>query len=357
MRRALLVTTAMILVLPLGGCAVNELGLEGKGKYHGTLVGSGASSQQAAQEAWIAGFQSANADATIEYDPSGSGAGRDSFIAGGSMFAGSDRALHIDEIESSHFAACAEGSGIVEVPAYISPIAVVFTLEGIDRLDLDPTTIARIFSGEITRWNAEPIAASNPGVELPDLAITPVHRADDSGVTENFTEYLSVAAADSWPYEPDGVWPITNGEAAPQTSGMVAAVRNGVGTIGYVDASRARGLDAVAVKVGDEFVPYSAEAAAAVVDVSTVEPGRGPADLAFDLDRTPSASGVYPIVLISYLIACQEYREPAIGELARGFFEYVISEEAQRAAQEHAGSAPMSASLQQRAAEAVATIH
>ena len=59
----------------------------------GTLVGGGASSQDAAQEAWVAGFQTANPDVTIDYDPAGSGAGREMFIAGGERFAGSDRAF------------------------------------------------------------------------------------------------------------------------------------------------------------------------------------------------------------------------------------------------------------------------
>src|SRR5690554_4276765 len=294
----------------------------------GTVVGGGASSQQAAQEAWVAGFQSTNPDVTVEYDPAGSGAGRDMFIAGGASFAGSDRALTEEEIDTKDFEACAPGSGIIELPAYLAPIVVVFQIEGVPELKLDPETIARIFAGDITRWDDDAIVSQNPDADLPDLRITPAHRSDESGTTENFTDYLAAAAPDAWPYEPHGTWPFESGEAAQGTSGLVDTVRNGAGTIAYVDASRAGDLGVVSVKVGDEYVPYSAEAASAIVDASPVVEGRGPGDLAIEIDRTSDAEGVYPIVLISYLIGCEEYPDPAQAELVRAYFEYVVSDEA-----------------------------
>jgi phosphate transport system substrate-binding protein len=110
------------------------------------------------------------------------------------------------------------------------------------------------------------------------------------------------------------------------------------------------------VKVGDEYVPYSAEAASAIVDASPISEGRGPGDLAIEIDRTSSESGVYPIVLISYLIGCAEYVDPSQGELVRAYFDYVISDDAQNLAAEYAGSAQISATLQQKAEEAVARI-
>jgi phosphate transport system substrate-binding protein len=339
----------------LSSCAVNEGGSASESRYDGILVGGGSSAQQAAQEAWIVGFQTANSKATVEYDPAGSGAGREMFIAGGSDFAGSDRAFTPEELEGEEFIDCEPGSGIIELPAYISPIAIVFQLEGIDALNLDADTIAHIFTGEITRWDDPAITEQNPDVDLPDAAITPVHRSDDSGVTENFTEYLASAAPDVWTHEPEGVWPYS-GEAAQGTSGVVDSVTNGTGTIGYIDASRAGQLGQVSVKVGDEYVPYSSEAAAAIIDASPVAEGRTPGDLAIEIDRTSSAAGVYPVVLISYLIGCADYRDDDTAELVRGYFEHVISPEAQEQAAESAGSAPISRELSQRASAAVSLI-
>lgn len=323
----------------------------------GTVVGGGASSQQAAQEAWVAGFQSANPDATVEYDPAGSGAGRDMFIAGGASFAGSDRAFEAEELDTEPFEACAAGSGIIELPTYIAPIVVAFRLDGIEQLNLDADTIARIFAGDVTRWDDQAIAKQNSDIELPDVAITPVHRSDESGTTENFTDYLAAAAPDAWPHEPDGVWPFSGGEAAQGTSGLVDTVRNGTGTITYLDASRAGDLGVVAVKVDQDYVPYSADAAAAIVDASPIAAGRDEGDLAIEIDRTSTETGVYPIVLISYIIGCAEYRHSDQGELVKAYFEYLISDEAQQLASQYAGSAPISRELHELASAAVALMH
>jgi phosphate transport system substrate-binding protein len=244
---------AMTAALALSSCAANEGSTADSGDagsestLSGNLVGAGSSAMDAAQQAWIAEFQTANPDVTIDYDPSGSGAGRDTFLEGASGYAGSDRAFNDEEIAAGGFAGCAPDSTIIQLPLYISPIAVIFNLEGVDSLNLDPATIAGIFAGTITNWNDPAIAATNDGVELPDQAITPVHRSDDSGTTENFTDYLAQAAPEVWTYEADGVWPFEGGEAAQGTSGVVDAVTNGTGTIGYADASRAGDLGTVAV--------------------------------------------------------------------------------------------------------------
>ncbi|GAA3644203.1 phosphate ABC transporter substrate-binding protein PstS [Microbacterium awajiense] len=323
----------------------------------GTLDATGASSQAAGQEAWVAGFQSANPDVTINYEPTGSGTGRENFIAGASNFIGSDRAFNEEELAGS-FGACAEdgAAGIVQLPLYISPIAVAFNLEGIDSLNMSADTIAGIFAEEITNWNDEAIAADNPDVELPDLAISPVHRADDSGTTDTFTLYLAEAAPDVWSFEPDGVWPLQSGESAQGTSGVVDATRNGNGTIVYADASQVEGLGTVSVKVGEEFVPYSAEAAAMIIDSSPFlyDPASG--DLSLEVDYTTTEAGVYPIALVSYLIACKEYEDANTAELVSAYFTYMASPEGQDASAANAGSAPISDSLRTQVDEAIALI-
>lgn len=351
---------AAVAALALAGCAANEdtggTPSESTGPVlEGEIAGGGSSAQEVGVGAWIAGFQTANPGVTITYDPSGSGAGRESFQAGAFPYAGSDRAFTLDEIAAGPFDGCVEGTDIIELPTYISPIAVIFNIEGVDALNLDADAIAGLFAGTITNWNDPAIAALNEGVELPDVAVTPVHRADDSGTTENFTDYLFQAAPSVWTYEADGVWPLDSGEAAQGTSGVVSAVAGGNGTVGYADASRAaeEGLSTAAVKVGDEFVSYSPEAAAAIVDASPFEEGRTAGDLALTLDRTSEAAGVYPIVLVSYQIACEEYIDTAIAPIVKGFLQYVASPEGQDAAAEAAGSAPISDSLREQVNAAI----
>ncbi|HEU4511483.1 MAG TPA: phosphate ABC transporter substrate-binding protein PstS [Nocardioidaceae bacterium] len=321
----------------------------------GTLNGAGSSAQEAAQGTWQAGFQTLNPGVTVNYDPVGSGGGREQFLAGGVAFAGSDAYLSEDEGELS----AAEkqcGSPAIEVPSYVSPIAVIYNIEGVDRLRLSPEVLAGIFNGKITSWDDPRIVEDNPDTDLPASRITPVHRADDSGTTENFTEYLSQAGGGAWPHDPDGVWPIKAGEAGQGTSGVVSAVKNGQGTIGYADESQAGDLAVAEVRVGDEYVEPTPEAAARILEVSERVEGRAEVDMAYELDRATQESGVYPIVLTSYLIACQTYPDEETAELVKGYLSYVVGEEGQQAAAESAGSAPLSPSIQETALDIIEEI-
>ncbi len=159
-------------------------------------------------------------------------------MAGAVDFAGSDAALKDEELAGAE-KRCGGADNLIELPAYVSPIAVIYNLDGVDNLQLSPATVAGIFLGKITKWNDAAIAADNPDATLPDTAIVPVHRSDESGTTENFTDYLNKTAGDVWTAEASGEWPTKGGEAADGTSGVVAAVKNGTGTIGYADASQA----------------------------------------------------------------------------------------------------------------------
>ncbi len=334
-----------------------QAGSSSSSNLTGQLVGVGASSQGSAQEAWIAELQKQHPKLTINYDPAGSGTGREAFANGASAFAGSDRAFNTAEIESNSFDSCTPDSELIEFPAYISPIAIIFNLPGITSLNLDAPTIANIFNGTIKTWNDPAIAAQNPGVSLPDTPIKPVHRSDKSGTTDNFTDYLASAAAEQWAAGKVEEWPREyGGEGAQGTSGVVSAVKNGAGTIGYADASRAADLGIVALKVGEQHVSYTPAAAAAIVDISPQAPRRAPSDLVIDIDRDTAQPGVYPLVLVSYLIGCAEYKDSKQADLAKTYFQHVASVEGQQAAQSHAGSAPLSAGLQNRVSSIVAEI-
>nr|WP_233613161.1 phosphate ABC transporter substrate-binding protein PstS [Leucobacter edaphi] len=353
-----------IAALALTSCAANESGGDNAGggdksssNLSGELIGAGASSQGSAQEAWISAFQTAHEKVTVNYDPTGSGAGRETFQQGASSFAGSDRAFKLEEVKKGPFQACATDSGIVEFPAYISPIALIFNVEGVKSLKLDAPTVAKIFSGKITKWNDPAIASQNPDAKLPDSNITAVHRSDDSGTTGNFTDYLGAAAPNDWKPGSIETWPKEfGGEGAQGTSGVVEAVKNGVGTIGYADASRAKDLGTVEIKVGEKYVAYTPEAAAAIVDASEFETGRTDHDLALKLDRTSDKEGVYPIVLVSYLVGCEKYAKPENAELVKQYFSYIVSEEGQKAAASSAGNAPISSSLRDKVQKAIDAI-
>ena len=321
----------------------------------GTLTGIGASSQQAAMTAWQNGFQSANSGSTVQYSPDGSGAGRKAFLAGGANFAGSDAYLSDDEVEQAKQQCGPDGA--MDLPVYISPISVAFNLPGVESLNLDAPTIAKIFKGEIKKWNAEEIKKQNPDADLPETAITVVHRSDDSGTTENFTDYLSQAAPKDWTDEPDQAWPSKYAaENNKGTSGVVTTTSGTEGAITYADSSAVGDLGTAAIKVGEEYVKHSPEAAAKAVEVSKQVEGRGEHDMAIEIARDTKEAGAYPLVLVSYHIVCAQYDSKETADLVKAFETYVVSEEGQKAAADSSGSAPLSESLRKQTQAAVDTI-
>ena len=143
---------------------------------------------------------------------------------------------------------------LVEIPVYVSPIAVAYNLPGVDALQLSPDTLAKIMNHDITKWNDPAIAADNPGV---DAAGHRHHHGQPLGQVGHHRELpavprgrravgLDLRAADTWP--------VKGGESAQGTSGVVDAISAGDGTIGYADASQVGDLGMAALKVGASFV-------------------------------------------------------------------------------------------------------
>ncbi|WP_062521621.1 phosphate ABC transporter substrate-binding protein PstS [Demequina silvatica] len=357
--RSGVVLTAAVLSLSLAACsASNEEPPAGSSEsaastseamteLAGNLQGAGASSQESAMDAWRAGFQSANPDVTVGYDPVGSGGGIEQFLAGAVPFAGSDGLLAEEEYTAA-IERCDGDGGALHLPMYISPVAVIFNLEGVGSLNLDSETIAKIFNGEITKWDDDAIASQNEGVELPSTNITVVFRSDSSGTSENFTDYLEQTSGGAWPYEATKEFSTEASQSvgADGTSAVVDTVTSTDGAIGYADASRAGDLGTVAIKVGEEYVAFSPEAAANIIAASPLsDTANGENDLAYAIDRTTTDSTAYPLTLVSYHIVCAQYDDETERALVTSFEKYVASEEGQAASAEAAGSAPLPADL------------
>jgi phosphate transport system substrate-binding protein len=245
-------TLAVVASIALAACGndnptgtTSPAASEGATALTGTLKASGASSQESAMTAWIAGYQGVQPEVTVNYDSVGSGAGRENLLAGAVDFAGSDAAL--DEEERAKVVETCGPKGAMNIPVYISPVAVPFNLKGVTELNLKPDT----------RQDLRPQDCSNrPSRALPcPTKITVVNRSDESGTTENFMEYLSAAAPDSWSYEADKAWPVTGGEAAAQTTGVIEVVGRTDGAIGYADASAVGTLSSA--KIGPRVVAFA----------------------------------------------------------------------------------------------------
>lgn len=362
MKKTAILTSSLALAVAfnLAGCTPNNTGLQSQTspdpvQLTGVLSGGGASSQEAAQIVWAENFKSKQPNIQIQYNAVGSGSGVKGLINGQYSYAGSDSALKNKDYQLSKQACGPQGA--FAVPVYLIPVAVVVNLTGIDGgLRLDPDTLAKIMSGQITQWNDPAIANQNPDAQLPDEKIVVVHRSDESGTTENFTEYLAQAAPKSWPYEASKKWPIAGQEAAQKTQGVVSLVAITPNSISYAEAAAVGKLATVSIKVGQKYVAPTAGAAAKTVELSKQRGGGAKADLAMEVDHLTVADGAYPIVMVSYQIFCSTYQDKNQAEMVKAYAKYLVSAQAQQKAAEEIGSAPLPEKLAQKAAKSVDTI-
>jgi phosphate transport system substrate-binding protein len=324
----------------------------------GTITAGGSSAQANAESAWTAAFTSQATGTTVNYDKSqGSGGGVTNWLAGSYDFGGSDVALTPAQQEQSK-TICGAG-GALDIPAYLSGVAVIFNLPGVKTLKLDSATIARIFTKQITRWNDPAITATNPGVALPTSLITPVVHSEGAGTTANFTGYLHAWQPQIWTDPPSTAWPIPGESAQQGNSGVVATVAAAANTIGYADQGSIGSATAAQIQVGTskDFAAYSAQGATnAFADAASTTPSTQ-GDLTQTLDYSKLTNkDAYPIPLLSYQILCTKFSSQAQAVLTKGYVGYATSSEGQEVAARNVGSAPLPVEMQSRIATSLTLV-
>lgn len=321
----------------------------------GRLQASGSSAQANAITEWVNVYQTACPQTTIDYQPVGSGAGVESFISAQTSFAGTDEAVPDDELPEVD-ERCG-GNPAINIPLVGGAIAVIFHIPGVDSLVLDPPTIAKIFTSEITRWNDPAITALNPDVELPDAAIAQFHRSDSSGTTANFSAYLAATAPNEWLYDTGKEWTAPGGQGARGSDQVSASVSQTPNSIGYVELSYI--LDAinskpVAIDQGAGPVLPSAETASVTLAKSPMT-GEG-GNTVLDIDYTTQVPGAYPISIVTYELVCTTgLEEGQYPELVTAFLSFAASDSGQELLG-GAGYVPLSGELLERVREAVAIL-
>jgi phosphate transport system substrate-binding protein len=205
-----------------------------------TLNGAGATFPLPVYTEWNYAFQYVDPSVVINYQGIGSGGGKKGIIDRTIDYAGSDSLLNSDEYQ--------KGGDLQMLPILAGAVVPIYNIEGITKtLTLDGNTLAGIYGGTIKKWNDDAIKALNPDLaaQLPDKAITAVHRSDGSGTTEIFTKFLA-AANEAWKAAPGAgsaiEWPVDkagNGIGGKGNQGVAVNVLNTKNSIGYVELSYA----------------------------------------------------------------------------------------------------------------------
>jgi phosphate transport system substrate-binding protein len=286
------------------------------------LTASGSTAQANAMTRFIKTYQDTCPGKTLNYTANGSGAGVKEFLAGKTDFGGSDSPLHGDEYTTAK-QRC--GSDAWNLPVVFGPLAITYNLTDVNVLTLDAPTIARIFTGAITRWDDPAITALNG--TMPAEQIHVVYRSDDSGTTDNFQQYLQAESEGAWTHGAGKAFLGGTGQAAPGNQGTSTLVKNTEGAISYNEWSFAmdQGLAAADIKtsagivhIGDDWVGKTIAGAKLT--------GQGN-DIVLDLSSIYNTTdkGVYPILLASYELVCSKYSDTEVGKAVKAFLQSTIT--------------------------------
>jgi phosphate transport system substrate-binding protein len=291
-----------------------------------SITGEGSTAQQNAIAEFNKVWGGVCSGKTLAYNPTGSGAGVDQFIAKQVDFAGSDSALKDDQVAKAG-ERCGGGEAW-NLPLVFGPVAMAFNVEGVDKLVVNGDVLAKIFQGQIKKWNDPAIAALNSGATLPDADIKPIYRSDSSGTTDNFQKYLAAAAPQAWTKGDGKEFQGGAGEGAQKSSGVVQAIQATPGSIGYVEKGFAQqaGLLYAQIDSGAGAVELTDETTGKAVDTAKFK-GEGN-NLILDLDALYASkeAGSYPLMLATYEIVCSKGYDADTAAAVKSFLTVAANE-------------------------------
>ena len=293
--------------------AICAIGVAGS-SMAASLSGAGATFPAPVYAKWAETYRAQTGN-TLNYQAIGSGGGIKQINANTVDFGATDKPLKADDLAQL---------GLAQFPMVIGGVVPVMNLPGIrpGQLKINGPVLSDIYRGVIKRWNAPAIAAINPGVALPNMPITVVHRSDGSGTTFLFTSYLAMKAPHwaSGPGANDSVnWPV--GIGGPKNDGVAALVRQTPGAIGYVEYAYAKQnrMDYALMqnKAGQWVAPNAAAFGAAAAGAKWQS---APGFYLLLLDQP--ASGAWPITGATFILVHNKQANAATGHDVLAFFDW-----------------------------------
>ena len=294
---------------------------------------------------WKDAYAKHDKDAQINYQSVGSGAGIKQLTSQTVDFGASDAPMSDEAMKA------APGK-ILHIPIVAGAVVITYNVPGNPKLKFDNATLAGIYLGEITKWNDPKIAALNEGVKLPDTAIIVVHRADGSGTSYIFTDYLSTVSKD-WATKVGKAtsvsWPA--GVGGKGNEGVSGQVKQLPGAIGYVELAYAvqNKLPVADLKnAAGKFVAPSPESVSKAMATATI-----PDDFRFSMVNAPG-EGSYPIAGASWVLLYEKQSDAKKGKILVNFVKWCVTE-----GQKTSPSleyAPLPESVQQRESKLLDTV-
>ena len=282
-----------------------------------SITGAGATFPNPIYSKWFSEYKKVDSSVSFNYQPIGSGGGQKQILEGTVDFGASDGPMSDESLAKAP-------SKILHIPTVAGAVALTYNLPTVKELKLDGPTIADIYLGKITKWNDAAIAKQNSGVKLPDTAIAVVHRAEGSGTSYIFTDYLSSVSPD-WKSKVGKNttlnWP--TGLGAKGNDGVTGVVQKASGAIGYVELIYAlqNKMPVAAVKSADgAYLKPSLEGVTAAMSTATI-----PDDFRFSMVNAPGKDS-YPISGATWLLVYEQQKDAAKGKALVGFLKWMITE-------------------------------
>jgi phosphate transport system substrate-binding protein len=307
---------------------VGLLALPGCGGCGGPrLTGGGSSFVNPMMLKWAAEYK-AKKGVSVDYTSSGSGNGIKNMIGGQNQFGCTDAPMSEEQLQEA-----GGPDAVIHVPLVMGAVVPIYNLEGVEGLKLTGEVLAEIFLGNIEKWNEKPIADLNPGVKLPDKPVAVVHRADGSGTSYIFTDYLS-QVSEGWKKGPgkgtNPTWPKGDRfQGVNKNDGVAKAVSDTPGAIGYVEllyALQNEGKLKVALvsNAAGEYVPASLKSVTAAADAMLTEIKD---DLRFSIVNPPKESkGAYPICGTVWAVAKVKQPNADKAKLLADFLRWCVTD-------------------------------
>lgn len=299
----------------LVGLAI-ALGLSANASAQMMINGAGATFPYPIYSKWFDEYAKVDPSVRFNYQSIGSGGGQKQIMAQTVDFGASDGPMTDDNLSK------APGK-LLHIPTVAGAVVITYNLEGTPALKLDGETVAGIFLGQIKKWNDPKIAATNPGVKVPDKDIVVVHRSDGSGTTFIFTDYLSKVSPE-WKSKAGNntsvSWP--TGIGGKGNEGVAGQVKQTPGALGYVEliyAIQNKMPYADIKNSAGEFVKPTLESVTAALGTAEI-----PDDFRFSMTNAPGKDA-YPIAGATWLLVYQQQKDATKGKKLVDFLKWAMT--------------------------------